>query len=62
MEKEKHKLRLIIFEEWFNNEQNMDLRLPLASTLSFRDKLTIKEWQEFISYVYKKCIEMRNIN
>lgn len=61
MAKRKEK-RLISFEEWFNNEQNMDLRLPFASTLSFKDKLTINEWQEFISYVYKKCIEMRNIN
>lgn len=50
------------FELWFNKEDNTDLRMPITSQLSFKDKLTLKEWQELIEFVYKKCIEARNIN
>jgi len=54
-------MELLSFDEWFNEERQMDLRMPLNCTLSFRDKLTVKEWQEFISYVYRKCIEARSM-
>ena len=52
-------MKLLSFDEWFNEERQMDLRMPLACTLTFKNKLTIQEWQEFIEYVYTKCIESR---
>ena len=55
-------MELLSFDEWFNGEKQMDLRMPMACGLTFRDKLTIQEWQELIKYVYTKCIEAREMN
>lgn len=54
-------MKLLSFDEWFNISSNMDLRMPFTCKLSFRDKLTIQEWQEFIKYIYEKCKEARSI-
>ena len=53
-------MELLSFDEWFNEDKQGDLRMPMTCTLTFRDKLTIQEWQEFIKYIYSKCIEARS--
>jgi len=47
------------FDEWFNQEKNMDLRMPTTCDLSFTKKLTIEEWQELVRYIYRKCLEFK---
>ena len=58
----KHGKKSISFEEWFNQDNQIDLRMPITCSLSFKEKLTLQEWQEFINYIHKKCLEARNID
>jgi hypothetical protein len=55
----KHYPEPLTFDEWFNLENNMDLRLPLSSKLSFVDKLTVAEWKELVGMIYLKYLEAR---
>ena len=54
-------MELLSKGDWFDKGVNLDLRLPLTNTLSFKNKLTIEEWQELINYIYQKCINARSM-
>jgi hypothetical protein len=54
---EVHVKKPMSFDEWFNHDANMDLRMPMTSKLSFIQKMSIDEHKDFIRYLYDKYIK-----